>query len=162
MTEYQYTSIIWLSKVGKYTIVDNEDADWLNSFKWSFKEGNYAKRNLRKADIGSKKMHRLVMDAPEGLAIDHINGNGLDNRKINLRFCSARGNSINKKRRKDNSSGFTGVYYRKNSNKWFARIYLDGSKGINPLNLGTFETAEEAAHAYSTAARLHYKEFVRI
>src|SRR4030042_4625468 len=78
---------------GKYAIVDAEDFERLNKYKWqAVKIGNcfYAKRSRRdKNKIRAVQMHREIMRPPKELLIDHKNHNGLDNRKANLRFATA-------------------------------------------------------------------------
>lgn len=84
---------------GKVTLVDDEDYEWLSQWKWCAKDGRngnfYA---FRASKNKSTYMHRLILDTPKGKVTDHINGNGLDNRRINLRICSYRENSHNKNR----------------------------------------------------------------
>ena len=87
--------------------------------------------------------------------VDHINGNGLDNRKANLRIASATENGRNRRRHSNNTSGFKGV--KKDKGRWVANI--GGSK--NRIRLGSFETPEEAHAAYCEAANRLHGEFAR-
>lgn len=82
---------------GQFAIIDIEDYDQLMQCKWYVKDSKvdtslYA---VRKPDFGIVRMHRVIMDAPKGMEVDHINGNGLDNRRCNLRLCTRRENQIN-------------------------------------------------------------------
>lgn len=100
-------------------------------------------------------MHRLVMgDACVGFVVDHINGDGLDNRRSNLRLCTQRENSRN--RRPNN--GYRGVSWKVDVGKWRSRIMVDRKE----INLGVFDTAEEAAVAYNEAAIKHFGEFAKL
>lgn len=100
--------------------------------------------------IRNKKMHRVILSAKKGQMVDHINHNGLDNRRTNLRIVSA--TESNRNRRTKNRYGFIGVHKTKDRNGvekyWIARITT--SKG-NRMYLGTFPTAKDAAKAYNEA-----------
>jgi hypothetical protein len=99
-------------------------------------------------------MHRLILDAPAGLQVDHINRDGLDNRKQNMRLCSRsenRGNTI--KQRGNYSSRYKGV--SRHGQAWQAHI---GENGVL-RHLGTFSSETEAAEAYDSAAKERWGEF---
>jgi hypothetical protein len=140
---------------GKTAIVDAEDFDFLNQFKWYYHNG-YAR-----AKIGGKQilMHRLLLQAGPNDILDHINGNGLDNRKENLRFANKTFNKANEKLRGDNKTGFKGVYMKKDSpyrhKKWAAKIGFMGHQ----IHIGYFYNKEEAARAYNEMARKLFGEF---
>lgn len=99
-------------------------------------------------------MHRLIAGALDGEVVDHINGDGLDNRRCNLRRCSHRENMRNRKGH--GSRPFKGVEAR--GNRWRAVITLDGKA----INLGRYSTAIEAAVAYDIGARKHHGDFARL
>jgi hypothetical protein len=100
-------------------------------------------------------MHRLLMAAPSGLCVDHIDGNTLDNRRANLRLATHSENLRNMKRKKNNRSGYRGVHRVRN--RWCAQITCNRKV----RTLGTFATAEEAHEAYVKAATELHGEFAR-
>lgn len=155
---------------GKVALVDDEDYDYLSQWKWCAKKGTntfYARKSTwdkREKKYSCEIMHRLIMNAPEGSLIDHVDHNGLNNQKANLRICTkqqnqqnriAKGKSkylgvwphIDKKRRKEGS-----VYVWK---RWASKIMISGKL----INLGLFKSETLAALAYDCAARKHFKEF---
>jgi len=95
----------------------------------------------------SKYFHRLIMNTPKGLMVDHMNHDTLDNRKINLRNVSHRENLSNQKRKSELSSSYVGVYWNKRARKWKAYIQINGKQ----KNLGYFTDELDAAIAYAIA-----------
>lgn len=141
---------------GKFTIVDDEDFEKASEFKWyCLKDGNnfYAVRNAKPR--GTIWLHRFLKNCPNGKYIDHVNRNGLDNRKSNLRICTKKQNLVNTFTHKNNKSGYKGVSWAKQRNRWLAHITKDG-KGIT---LGYFKDKKEAAIAYNKAAIFHHGDF---
>lgn len=145
----------------QFAIVDFEDYEYLNELKWHiYKNGNhlYAKcafyENKKQKNI---LMHRLILE-PKGKIIDHINGNGLDNRKCNLRICERHENALNRKKNINNVSGFKGVSWFKHSQKWRAQIQY---KKI-VYYLGSYENPIDAAKAYNKAAIKFHGEFANL
>lgn len=141
----------------KITIIDDEDFELISQYKWYY--GNrYA---LSGSKIKGKQctvyMHRLVMNAQEGDEVDHINLDKLDNRKLNLRFCTRSGNMQNSKKHKNNTSGHKGVYWNKYAKKWRAQIVLN----YKLIYLGYFKNIEDAVDAYAKASKKYHKEFGR-
>ena len=136
---------IKLSK-GYETLVDNEDFEWLNQWKWHLNDGGYALRSIYiKLAIGkytSKhiRMHREINKTPQGFDTDHINRNKLDNRRANLRTVTRSKNMINVGLRVNNKSGYIGVYWDKFTNKWRAEIKINYKK----ITLGRFINIKEA------------------
>lgn len=148
---------------GKFAIVDDVDYEELKAFKWFVvKSGGtfYASRKeLCKTGRRNLFMHRQILrlENPEVIT-DHINGDGLDNRKTNIRACSNMENMRNRKVGKNNTSGVKGVYWAKKDNRWRARIKLNGRF----ISLGHFSDKKEAAKAYDDAAKQYYGEFARL
>ena len=140
---------------GYEAIVDDRDYDWLLSYKWQVNEaGNnkYARRTLPRRDGKqySVFMHRMIMAVCPGVMVDHINRNGLDNRRRNLRIVTPSQSGANARPRR---KGYKGI--SKSYNRWQARIRKDGKAII----LGTYDNPEEAARAYDNAAMEIFGEY---
>ena len=146
---------------GKFAVVDNEDFKWLNKHKWcAHKRGNtwYAERGKQiNGKVKMLLMHREILKPKNKEQIDHINGNGLDNRKNNLRFCTVSQNKMNTNCQYGTSK-YKGVYWDKNKKKWRACMGLNNKK----IFLGTFQIEKDAAKAYNTAAKANYGEFAKL
>ncbi|MFE0595423.1 HNH endonuclease [Paenibacillus lactis] len=141
---------ISLSK-GKVAIVDDEDYGKLIKLKWHYNRG-YARHSYWES--GTSKsiwMHHVILGVYPNrkLVVDHINGNPLDNRKINLRIVTQQQNLFNKSPSCKSTSKFKGVYWYKARSKWCSKIMLDGRY----RHIGYFESEIEAALAYNKAAR---------
>ena len=148
---------------GKYALVDDEDFDFLNQWKWHWHDdrgGGYAERACRESGKSKHiKMHRLLLKIPSGFEPDHIDGNGLNNQKLNLRIATASQNQINRGKQKNNTSGFKGVYLRRDRKKrWRAQIKFH--RIIK--HIGYFSSKEEAALAYNKAAVEYFGEFAKL
>jgi hypothetical protein len=146
---------------GKVALIDDEDARRVLAHKWRHlwgKSGHeYAITNIR---AGGRErvvyMHRFILEASPGVTVDHINNNGLDNQKSNLRFASPAQNSRN--RRAHEGRKYKGVFQEKPGWKWRARIFVGGQR----FHLGSFDTPEEAARAYDAAARARFGDFAKL
>jgi len=107
--------------------------------------------------VSGKYFSRVIMKAPETLVVDHINGDPLDNRKINLRVCKQIENMRNLKTPKDNKSGYKGVWRDTVCQKWCAEIRCNKVK----YWLGRFENIEDAIRAREEAEIKYFGEFRR-
>lgn len=138
-------------KYGGFALVDSDDLERIRGFKWELSRKGYVISRKMKAGVLKRMfLHRIINRTPRSMVTDHINGDKLDNRKLNLRSCSNGENVSNQKVRADNTLGFKGI--RKNKRKWSAQIGKDGRH----IAIGTFNTKLEAATAYDKAAlRLH-------
>jgi hypothetical protein len=144
---------------GKVTIVDDDDFERLSQWKWFYHHEGYAVRNMTIAS-GKQKiilMHREILGTPNGMDSDHINGNKLDNRRINLRICTTSQNLANQDIRSDNISGRKGVCWDEHNRKWRAYIMTN----CKQKNLGRFADIEDATKAYEKAATEYFGEFKR-
>jgi hypothetical protein len=150
---------------GAVTLVDEAAFNALSHWRWRRHRGGYAWR-LERAPGGKRvavMMHRAVMQAPDGLEVDHINGDTLDNRRANLRLCTkAENRRYRRKLTVTSTSPYKGVSFRPRSSlvskllPWIARI-----GGARRRELGRYATAEEAARAYDAAAVDQWGAFAR-
>ena len=147
---------------GKYAIVDPEDYVWLSLNKWYAcnRDRTYYAIRGQWSPILKKRltisMHREIIDVPEGLFADHINHNGWDNRKANLRPATAADNARNARYPKINtSSKYRGVWYNKKKKRWRAVIGINNTRKV----IGNFRDEIDAAKAYDKAAKHFYREF---
>lgn len=136
-------------------LVDDEDYELASKYVWRALK---TKAGHVYANHSNFLLHRLITKAPKGLVVDHINCNGLDNRKTNLRVCTHSQNKAwgTQKPRPNNTSGYRGVVYH--GNKWSARIKVNYVRQV----LGSFDTREAAALAYNEAALKHFGPYARL
>lgn len=151
---------------GYTAIIDAADVPLVDGWNWKAKEDRrsdgslravYAVRNM---SIGGRRdtvrLHRVILAAPHGAQCDHISGNGLDNRRANLRLATNAENQRNGRTRCDNTSGVKGVC--RHRGKWKAYIKANGRR----KNLGLFSDIADAAAAYAAASAKLHGEFGRI
>ncbi len=153
MTKPRKQKVILLQYNHIPVLVDDEDYGWVSQYRWRLflnKRNLYAVTSVSGQEI---LMHRLIMDAGPGQSIDHKNGDGLDNSRVNLRFATQKQNMANMKKRSGTTSKYKGVWHYAQINKWTARIQNE--------HLGCFDTEEEAAVTYNEAARIRFGEFAR-
>jgi hypothetical protein len=143
---------------GKVALVNVRDLVVLARNRWTARKDRltgtwYAIRKiyLSRGKYKIERMHRRIMEPPDDMVIDHINGDGLDNRRANLRVCTKKQNNANRRRRITSSNtrfiGVTRVEFATRPCEWHARIWIDKKDVL----LGAFDTPEEAAHAYDAA-----------
>lgn len=162
---------------GRFALVDVEDFERLSAHRWHLKRkaGDpgrfYAQRTIRVGSGSAARktavtMHREIMGHPPGAVVDHRNGDGLDNRRSNLRITDVRGNCTNVTSSKlQKRGGFKGVSWNANAGKWQASIgggevKANGKRRL--LYLGLFTDPADAARAYDRAALQHFGEFAAL
>jgi hypothetical protein len=147
---------------GKVAIVDDDDFDYLSQFKWcANKHGKtfYAER----ADYSHGKpkilyMHRVIIQTPSNMQVDHIDFNGLNNMKVNLRNCTHSQNIMNQRPNLNNSSKYKGVWWNKEKNKYHSQIRANQKR----ISIGYFTNEEDAAKAYDKIAKIYHGEFANL
>lgn len=148
-----------LSTDGIFTVIDKDDIEKVNKYTWHLdKKGKqrYVIVNITYNRTTTKiYLHRFIMNCPKNMTVDHINHNGLDNRKNNLRICTNRENSINSRKRRNTSSIHKGVSWDKSMNKWQSYIKNISKKE----HLGYFDDETEAAKIYNKRAIELFGEF---
>jgi hypothetical protein len=160
---------------GHVAMVDDDDFEKINQFRWrvwNVKGQMYAVRSIsqRPKTALTVLMHRVIMNVDESsIEIDHIDHNGLNNQKLNLRKATRSQNARNKRSLKGSTSNYLGVFFHDHEKnklgtivtrkkKWCARIGFDGKS----YNLGRYNTEIEAARAYNEAAKKHHGEFANL
>lgn len=141
---------------GYVALVDDEDFEALNRWSWHAHASSTNIYAVRRPRSGWIRLHRLVMNAPAGMAVDHRDGDTLNCTKANLRICTAQHNNWNRAKRVDAAHPYKGI--QPHRRKWRARICAN--RVIE--NLGAYRTAEEAARAYDAAAIRLFGEFARL
>lgn len=147
------------------SLIDEADRELVEAYTWRPEYNRAADRVYAYTTIRRRavRLHRLILAPPKGIETDHINGNGLDNRRANLRPATTAENSrnIDKPRFRDGrpaSSKYKGVYFHRLARKWGAQI------GVNyrRLHLGLYVSEVDAARAYNRAALHYFGEFARL
>lgn len=145
---------------GYAALVDDQDYEWLNSFSWQasiIKGKVYASRGIR---IGKKMrtefMHRVLLDAPAGVEVDHKDGNSLHNFRTNLRFATRSQQTQNSFSGR-NTSGVRGVWFHRPSGKWVAQLKAPGYK----THIGIFTDIKKAKAARDARAKEAFGEFAK-
>lgn len=142
-------TVTMIASNGKSFMIDKCDLETVKDYCWTFDNNGYV--------ISGRKVriHRLIMNPPKGMTVDHINGDRSDNRRCNLRVCTQAQNSHNKHSSPLNKSGKIGVYLNKKSLKWVAQI------GVNhkTICLGTYENLDDAINARKEAEEKYYGEY---
>ena len=151
---------------GRFAIVDEADFENLSKYKWfAAKSGRsfYANRMIKSNETGRRQlvvqMHRQILNVKDGEFVDHINHNGLDNRRANLRIVNKEQNTWNKRKQRGNySSKYKGVSWHKMDKRWQARIRYKGK----PMCIGYFDNQKSAAMAYDDKAKELFKEYAAL
>ena len=149
-----YAEIILYDKQGKETaraLIDLDDVDKVKDYKWGLTDRcKYVEKRHPRI-----KLHRFIMDCPDDMVVDHINHNGLDNRKSNLRICTQAENTRNATIPYNNTSGYKGISWSNEANKWHTYITYNKRR----INLGYFNTKEEAIQARKNAEIEYFGEY---
>ena len=144
---------------GMVALVDDEDYEEVMRYRWIYHRPRHSKTGYAQTTVHlergrggrskTPRMHQLIYGpVPDGMTVDHRDGNGLNNRRSNLRLASRAEQARNRRPRAASATGFKGVF-PSTPNRWIARIGWEGRR----LNLGTFSSPEEAACAYDAKAR---------
>ena len=145
-----------------YALIDDDDYDEVSKYKWYTKKTTNVKYATRWFIVDNKikieYMHRFILKVKNGFDVDHINHNGLDNRKKNLRVCTRSQNNMNSRKRKNQTSKYKGVYYNKRDNKWVSQI----RHNKKTICVGCFLNEIDAAKAYNKAAKKYYGEYANL
>lgn len=136
-------------------MVDDNLFDWLNQWKWYYKKGYAVRNEYGKNTHQTIGMHAVINQTPTGNSTDHINGDKLDNRAVNLRTCNSAENGWNRKRQKNNTSGHKGIYWHKRDKRWRVQIRVDGKKKF----IGNFMEIDDAVIARDVAVLKYHGVF---
>lgn len=140
--------VVFYTHNGEEFYIDKDDVDLVKQYTWCINQGYVINRD-------GVMLHRLLTNAPSYKDVDHINHNKLDNRRCNLRIVFDYENLWNQKISKNNTSGATGVYFDKDSNKWIALICVNRENKY----LGRYPSFEEAKNARKQAEEKYYGEY---
>jgi len=139
----------------KFIIVDAADYYWLAQYRWFIENGaktSYASRRYNGKRI---KMHREIMNAPANLVVDHIDHNGLNNCRSNLRLCSLAQNNCNRLSIRGGTSKYKGISWSKTRKRWIVKIQLNQKT----YHIGQFKNEIDAAKAYDKRAKELHGQF---
>lgn len=157
---------IQLSKKGRkhagkhVAIISDEDAVLAES-SWNVRYGSSKLYAEHRTSEGLEPLHHAVLKrvfgepVPKGFDVDHIDGDGLNNTRENLRIATRKQNSVNRGPNKNNTSGYKGVFFQKGLGKWTSKIMIDGKS----RHLGVFETREEAYKAFCEYEQTLYGDY---
>jgi hypothetical protein len=149
--EFKDNYVIGYTSKGEEFYFDIEDYDIVSKYVWHLNNHKYVLTNCPK----STKMYRLILKPSRNEIVDHINHNKSDNRKENLRICTHTNNNQNRRLHKNNTSGHTGVSWKKSSNMWYSYITKDKKR----LCLGYFEDISDAIQSREEAEIKYFGEF---
>lgn len=137
-----------------YAIIDDEDYDKIKHLRWRLSTIGYvtARDNVLKQEV---YIHRLLLNAPNNLLVDHINKNKLDNRKINIRLVTKSQNAMNSKKQNNNTSGCRGVYWRQERSCWLVYINVNGKR----IGLGHYKDFNSAVATRKEGELKYFGEY---
>lgn len=149
---------------GKVALVDEEDYELVAGFSWSASKrartmyANAYVRGTGRAGRAMVYMHRIIMSPPAGVEVDHIDGDGLNNTRANLRLCTRAQNHQNHHGTRSRITTYRGITFDGNTGTWVAQIQMDG----RGYRLGTFDNAYDAACEYDIAASCMFGQFASL
>jgi hypothetical protein len=139
----------------KFYVDENDYEQYVKGYSFRMINKGYVIYSSRKDGLHHKLLHRVIMDCPEGMMIDHINHDKLNNCRSNLRIVTEQQNHMNRSKTKRNTSGIIGVCWHKAREKWIAQIRLNNKQ----INLGYFDDLEDASKARKEAEIKYFGEF---
>ena len=150
-------------KDGESFFIDRDDFSSVSKRSWNHGKRGYPTSTIRSNENGKKTsrsqtLHKYILAPPKGVDVDHISGNKLDNRRVNLRLCTHQQNMFNQKKRNTNSTGFTGVSFLKCAGKYEAYVHCGGVKH----HLGLFTSLSDAASVRDKAASRLFGDYARL
>lgn len=141
----------------QFVLLDDDDFEKFSKWSWQVNNSGYVRRTLKRRMFKLPQttiyLHRVMMEPPKGMVVDHINGDKLDNRRQNLRVVTQQQNQWNRhKTNRNNKSGYTGVTWAKYNKNWLARIKVNGKQ----MCLGSHYNIEDAVKARQEVERRYY------
>lgn len=143
---------------GKIALVDDVDFDCVNKHRWAARKSRHLYYAQSKIDGKNVSLHAFLLNPPSNVDIDHIDGNGLNNQRSNLRICSHMENMANQKRHSDSKSPFKGIWRAAHCDRWAAQLVFNGKK----VYLGVYKNPADAALAYDKKAKELFGPFARL
>lgn len=136
------------------TFIDIEDIDRVKQYSWGLNTQGRHTHYCKSNNVG--QLHRFLLNVTDSnLVVDHINHNGLDNRKCNLRICTNQQNICNCKIPKNNKSGCKGVYWSQDKQKWTVQVTINNKTKY----IGRYDNLEDAINARREASRKYYGDY---